>query len=63
MATWPFGFNLSKWYFIIFIYKLGINGGRVPLATVVGMFKSVVSVVLLFGANKISKAVRGESIM
>lgn len=47
----------------LYVYKLGINGGRVPLATVVGMFKSVVSVVLLFGANKISKAVRGESIM
>ena len=40
----------------LYVYKLGINGGRVPLATVEGMFKSVVSVVLLFGANKISKA-------
>lgn len=47
----------------LYVYKLGINGGKVPLATVVGMFKSVVSVILLFGANKISKAVRGESIM
>lgn len=47
----------------LYVYKLGINGGRVPLATVVGMFKSVISVVLLFGANKVSKAVRGESIM
>lgn len=47
----------------LYVYKLGINGGRVPLATVVGMFKSVVSVALLFGANKISKTIRGESII
>ena len=47
----------------LYVYKLGINSGRVPLATVVGMFKSVISVVLLFGANKISKLVRGESII
>lgn len=47
----------------LYVYKLGINGGKVPLATVVGMFKSVVSVILLFGANKISKLVRGESII
>ena len=47
----------------LYVYKLGINCGRVPLATVVGMFKSVISVVLLFGANKISKLVRGESII
>lgn len=47
----------------LYVYKLGINSGRVPLATVVGMFKSVISVVLLFGANKISQLVRGESII
>lgn len=47
----------------LYVYKLGINGGKVPLATVVGMFKSIVSVALLFGANKISKLVRGESII
>lgn len=47
----------------LYVYKLGINGGKVPLATVVGMFKSIVSVALLFGANKVSKLVRGESII
>lgn len=47
----------------LYVYKLGINKGRVPLATVVGMFKSIISVVLLFGANKVSKLVRGESII
>lgn len=47
----------------LYVYKLGINGGKVPLATVIGMFKSIVSVILLFGANKVSKLIRGESII
>ena len=32
-------------------------------ATAVGMFQSVVSIVLLFLANGLSKAVRGETII
>lgn len=47
----------------LYVYKLGINSGKIPLATVVGMTKSIVSVVLLFGANKLSKLVRDESII
>ena len=47
----------------LYVYKLGIEGGSIPLSTMVGMVKSVVSVVLLFGANTISKVVRGESIV
>lgn len=47
----------------LYVYTLGIENGNIPLSTVIGMVKSVVSVVLLFGANKISKAVRGESIV
>ncbi len=47
----------------LYVYKLGINNGKIPLATVVGMAKSIVSVILLFGANKLSKTVRGESII
>ena len=35
----------------------------IEMSTIVGMFKSVIGVVLLFGANSISKAVRGESIV
>lgn len=46
-----------------YVYKLGINSGAIPLSTVIGMVKSVVSVVLLFGANGVSKLVRGESIV
>lgn len=48
----------------LYVYNLGLgNGGSIPLSTVVGMFKSIISVVLLFGANAVSKALRGESIV
>ena len=47
----------------LYVYKLGIVNGSIPLSTMVGMVKSVVSVVLLFSANAISKLVRGESIV
>ncbi len=47
----------------LYVYKIGIGKGLVPLSTVVGMVKTLVSVVLLFLANGVSKLVRGESIM
>lgn len=47
----------------LYVYNLGIGSGLIPLSTVIGMVKSFVSVVLLFGANTFSKAVRGESIV
>lgn len=47
----------------LYVYKLGINSGKIPLTTVVGMAKSVISVTLLFVVNKFSKRVRGESIV
>lgn len=47
----------------LWVYELGIGSGSIPLSTVIGMFKSVISVVLLFGANAVSKALRGESIV
>lgn len=47
----------------LYVYKLGIGKGIIPLSTVVGMAKSIISVSLLFVANKISKMVRGESIV
>ena len=47
----------------LYVYKLGIEKGLIPLSTVVGMVKSIISVTLLFGANGISKLVRGESIV
>lgn len=47
----------------LYVYKLGIGKGSIPLTTVIGMVKSVVSVTLLFVANGISKLIRGESIV
>ncbi|MGN0432300.1 MAG: ABC transporter permease [Lachnospiraceae bacterium] len=47
----------------LYVYKLGIGQNIIPLTTVIGMMKSVISVTLLFVANKISKLVRGESII
>ena len=47
----------------LYIYTLGIQDGNIPLSTVIGMSKSIISVALLFTANRISKAIRGESII
>ena len=47
----------------LYVYELGIGKGSIPLTTVVSMLKSVISVTLLFVANKVSKAIRGESIV
>lgn len=47
----------------LYVYNIGIGNGLIPISTVVGMAKTIVSVVLLFFANGISKMIRGESIM
>lgn len=47
----------------LYVYNLGIQQGLVPISTVVGIFKSLVGITLLFTANGISKLVRGESII
>ena len=47
----------------LYVYNLGIQGKNYSISTVVGMLKSLIAVALLFGANGISKAVRGESII
>jgi putative aldouronate transport system permease protein len=47
----------------LYVYNLGIGSGQIPMSTAVGMFKSVISVALLLGANGVSKKLRGESII
>jgi putative aldouronate transport system permease protein len=47
----------------LYVYNLGIGGGRIPISTVIGMLKSLVSVLLLFTMNKVSKFIRGSSII
>ncbi len=50
----------------LYVYTLGLGSGgsgNIPLATAVGMMKSIISVTLLFLANGASKLIRGESIV
>ncbi len=47
----------------LYVYNIGIGDGSIPLSTVVGMAKSIISVVLLFIANTASKWIRGSSVM
>ncbi len=47
----------------LYVYNVGMTGSSPSLATAIGMLKSVVSVTLLFAVNKLSKKVRGESII
>lgn len=47
----------------LYVYNLGIGKGLIPLSTVIGMVKSIISVILLFAANGVSKLIRGESIV
>lgn len=47
----------------LYVYNLGIGSGQIPMSTAIGMFKSVISVILLFSANAFSKKLRGESII
>ena len=47
----------------LYVYNIGIVSGSYSLATAISMLKSVVSVTLLFSSNKLSKVIRGESII
>ena len=46
-----------------YVYKVGLGDGSIAIATIFGMMKSIVSVVLLFAANTLAKVTRGESIV
>jgi len=46
--------------FDTYIYTKGVVNGNYSLATAAGMFKSVVSMIMVLGANRLAKAV-GES--
>lgn len=47
----------------LYVYHLGIDNKIIPLSTAIGMLKSVISIALLFIGNKLSKLIRGESII
>ncbi len=47
----------------LYIYRMGLQLGDYSYSTAVGIIKSFVSIAMLFTVNKISKHVRGESII
>lgn len=47
----------------LYVYNIGLVGFNFSFATAVSMLKSIVSIALLFFANRMSKWVRGESII
>jgi putative aldouronate transport system permease protein len=46
-----------------YVYRLGIEKAQYSFGTAVGMFKSVISVILLFVFNRISKKLTGSSVI
>lgn len=46
----------------IYVYNKGIGGARYSYATAIGLVKSVISFILLWGANKFSKVMTGQGI-
>ncbi len=47
----------------LYVYRLGLVTQDYSYATAVGIFKSVISIILLFSANGLSKKLRGESLV
>jgi putative aldouronate transport system permease protein len=45
-----------------YVYRIGLLGAQFSLTTAVGIFKSVVGLILIVGLNYISKKSTGESI-
>lgn len=46
----------------LYVYRYGLQQGNISYATAVGMWKSLVSVILVLFANHLSKKVRGSSL-
>ncbi|MFC3800272.1 ABC transporter permease [Cohnella sp. GCM10012308] len=42
------------------VYRVGMQEGRIGLATAVGLFKSVIGFALVFGANRLARRVGGQ---
>jgi putative aldouronate transport system permease protein len=47
----------------LYVFNLAMGSGAYSVSTALSMLKSLISITLLFGANAISKFVRGESIV
>lgn len=49
--------------FDTYVYRTGIINGRFSYSTAVGLFKSTISLILVYGANKLAKVFGEEGIM
>lgn len=47
----------------LYVYNIGLLGSNFSFATAISMLKSIISVILLFTVNRMSKLVRGETII
>ena len=47
----------------VYLYQVGLGMNLYSLSTALGMTKTIISVILLFGANGLSKAIRGTAII
>lgn len=45
-----------------YVYRIGLTSNDYSFATAIGIFKSVVSIILVFGVNIIAKKIRGQSV-
>ncbi len=45
-----------------YVYRIGITEGRFSMATAVGLFRSVINLVLLVSANNIARAIKEQGI-
>jgi len=46
-----------------YVYRVGVENSDYGLSTAAGLFKSVISVILVLGTNKLSKKITGEGII
>ena len=46
-----------------YVYRIGMLQNDITVSTAVSMVKSFISVVLVFGVNRLSKTLLGQSIM
>lgn len=57
-------FNASRIEVLdLYVYRIGLTTHDYSFATAVGIVKSLVSITLIFGANKLAKKVRGVGII
>lgn len=47
----------------LYVYRLGLINQNYSYSTAIGMVKSVISLVMIFGANQLAKKVRGSTII